>query len=161
SAATSSTNRHRPSWWTRVASADEHEVPAASGASDDRQAVEQDPPEPAPAPARIAGLFGALRRWPGTRFIAAAIVPLALAYWLNRRSPHAAFVVAAETTVLTLEPLCGERLVWDLPDGRVTRRSAPPGEASPHDRRVGPATLVLLPGARARLESSVVSGLRV
>jgi hypothetical protein len=79
-------------------------------------------------------------------------VILAAALWLIQPSPAAAFAIAADTGVLSIEPLCGERLVWDLPPGRVIRRSGVPGLDEPKQGQKS-TTLVLSAGSRARLES--------
>jgi hypothetical protein len=47
-----------------------------------------------------------------------------------------------------LEPLCGERLIWDFGAGRFLTRSAPPGTAA---EQVDKMTLTLAGGARARV----------
>ena len=71
--------------------------------------------------------------------------------WLARPAASGAFAVTTHTGVLTVEPLCADRLTWDLPPGAVRLESALPGQQVV---RTGRTTLTLLPGARARLEST-------
>jgi hypothetical protein len=115
-----------------------------------------------PDPSGGTSFFGAMKAWPGTRVIlvltVALVVIVALGIWLGQPSPDAAFIVSARTGVLTVEPLCGERLVWDLPPGRVARRSDLPGAAVPSE---GLVSLALLPGSRATLESTPTIPLRI
>lgn len=76
------------------------------------------------------------------------IVPTVL---LTQPSPKAAFAVSAHTGTLVMEPMCSERLLWDLPAGRVLQRSAMPGETT--RALEGNVTLTLLTGSRVRVES--------
>ena len=69
--------------------------------------------------------------------------------WLARPAASGAFAVTTHTGVLTVEPLCADRLTWDLPPGAVRLESALPGQQVV---RTGRTTLTLLPGARARLK---------
>ena len=70
--------------------------------------------------------------------------------WLMLPSKNASFAISTRTGSVVVDALCGERLVWDLPAGRIGPRSALPGAAPP---REGNVTLVLMAGARARIEA--------
>jgi hypothetical protein len=110
---------------------------------------------------RALALLTGLRRARWMPYLAAAAIIMGAAWWLHRGAPNAAFAIDADTGVLTIEPLCGERLVWDLPHGRVLLRSPVPRAAEADDGRTGGVTLVLLPGSRARLESAEPGRLRI
>jgi len=94
-----------------------------------------------------APVFRGKRKW---LIVAGVLLPLtALALWMMLQpSNNAAFAISAQTGSLVLEPLCGERLIWDFGAGRFLRRSALPGTAADG---VDKMTLVLAAGARARV----------
>jgi hypothetical protein len=108
-------------------------------------------------PAATTSPLSAIGQWRGTRILliglVLGVVPVAGGLLLRQHSPAGAFIIAAETGVLTVEPLCGDRLIWDLPAGLVTARSSPPHASEPGGRASGLATLVLEPGASARVQS--------
>lgn len=147
-----------------MASADDQPAPLISSEADNvadatvesLEALRPKPPLPR-EPIRTT------RRWPRTRVVLVAgiavIAFLVIAIWLMQPSPNAAFAVSARTGSATLEPLCGERLVWDLPAGRVVRRSAMPNATDA--MAVGNVTLVLAAGSRVRLESTSPGDVRI
>lgn len=91
-----------------------------------------------------------INHW-GWKLAVALLLIGAIAWWLMLPASNAAIAISAQTGSLTLEPLCGERLIWDLPAGRIGPRSSLPG-ANPV--RTGNVTLILTSGARVRLEST-------
>jgi len=81
------------------------------------------------------------------------VMVAAIAWWLMRPAKNGTIAVAATAGALTLEVLCGERLIWDLGPGRLVRRSSEPGKGiSPE--HVKQLTMTLLGGARAHVEST-------
>jgi len=79
---------------------------------------------------------------------------------LSRPSGSGTLSITAATGSLTLEPLCGESVTWDLPAGRVGRRSVAPGEPG-YETSAEAVTMVLAPGSRTRVISSDARVLRV
>ncbi len=71
--------------------------------------------------------------------------------------PSNVYSISARTSVLTVEPSCGRKFVWDLPHGSFVSTSAdvpPPLEedAKPAPALSGYASVQLASGARARIE---------
>ena len=79
-------------------------------------------------------------------------------WWLLLPTSKASIAVSANSGSITLQILCGERLVWDLPTGRIGHRSALPGN---EPTRAGNVTLTLTTGARVRIESVQPGGLNI
>src|SRR3989441_8947287 len=94
-----------------------------------------------------------------------AVVVIAVSLFLSLKvltipSGGATLSITAVTGSLSLEPLCGESVTWDLPAGRVGRRSIAPGESG-YETSAEAVTMVLAPGSRARVISSEAGVLRV
>lgn len=118
-------------------------------------------PTPDPPPPAVRAWLAIVRQWPGTRLVFVGVVLFVVvavgAIWLTQPSPNAAFAIAARSGVVTVEPMCGERLVWDLPNGRVIPRSS----LSTGDVRTGDVTIALMAGSRARLQTTAAGLLRI
>lgn len=101
---------------------------------------------------------GQAPHWLNTRvlLIAAALIVVFVlaAFLLIQPSKKAAFAVSATTGALTVEPQCGERLIWDLPAGRVVGRSDRSLAKELPVRPRDPVTLTVFPGATVHLEST-------
>jgi hypothetical protein len=85
------------------------------------------------------------------------IFVFAFALWLSVKllsSPTASgtLSIKALTGSLTFQPLCNEPVTWDLPAGRVGRRSVGRGEAG-YETPPRPVTLALAAGSRTRVIS--------
>ena len=89
----------------------------------------------------------------------ALVVAVPAGWWLFLPAETASIAVAAQVHSLTLEVLCGEKLVWDLPPGEVRQRSVT--VATRPKQPSGAVTLSLSAGARARLEASSVGALNL
>jgi len=79
---------------------------------------------------------------------------------LDRPAGSGTLSISAVTGSLTLEPLCDESVTWDLPAGRVGRRSVAPGEPG-YMTSAGAVTMMLAAGSRARVTSPDPGVLRV
>lgn len=95
-----------------------------------------------------------------------ALLPAGVALLSLRTAKDTAFALTANTDVLSVEPLCGQELIWDFelaeaaPSGTArpavvespARGAGVKPSASPPQRLVGAATVRLRGGARAVLE---------
>ena len=72
--------------------------------------------------------------------------------YLLQPSADTAFAISARSDVLTVEPLCSDHLLWDLPAGHVIAASAPP-ESSTCEGAALPVSVELRGGASAQLRS--------
>jgi len=79
---------------------------------------------------------------------------------LNQPAASGTLSISAVTGSLTLEPLCDEPVTWDLPAGRVGRRSVAPGEPG-YGTPAGAVTMTLAAGSRTRVTSPEPGVLRV
>lgn len=97
--------------------------------------------------APVGRLVARLPTWAriGAWLVAAALLALSLAYAVTE---DASFSINADTKVFTVEPACGQQLVWDLPASRVgvPREGGAAPEAS---QAIG---VSLRGGARARVQ---------
>ena len=82
----------------------------------------------------------------------------ALAWWLTRPAKTASIAIAGQVRSLTMEVLCGEKLLWDLPPGQIRHRSAAQGAG---EAQFTEATLSLSAGARVRVDMAPVGTLRL
>lgn len=73
-------------------------------------------------------------------------------YCMLQPASETAFAISATTDQMLVEPLCEDRLVWDLPAGHVLPVSAPP-EAMACAGPAAPVTVELRGGAQALLTS--------
>jgi hypothetical protein len=92
------------------------------------------------------------------RFISAlaviGLLALGLSNWITE---DADFSINAATEVFTVEPECGQELVWDLPPGRVGLESA---DAVPTPSKSA-VSIAVRGGARARVRVARAEGLLV
>ncbi len=73
-------------------------------------------------------------------------------YFALQPASNTAFAISATTDQMLVEPLCQDRMVWDLPAGHVLPVSAPP-EAMSCTGAAVPVTVELRGGAQALLTS--------
>ena len=80
-----------------------------------------------------------------------AVATIAIAYWIAARAVEPAradFTLTAETGILRLHTYCAQRLVWDLPPGKVSQPQpmmpgddeGPASSAKPSSKSVSPQT---------------------